>query len=384
MAKLCTDIISVAGNHNGRMRIIFRRNVMVSMNLNSRLFCALFLVALFFSAVNSVSAQSSAGIGISPATIEGPANPGEVKEYKVDVSNLSNTEQTIYLSKKDIVDVRGNGVPVFANEGAEKTGYELTEWVSLPIDQMTLPPNSTQQMEFTLAVPADATPGSHFGGIFLSVQPPRLRESGAAIGYEVANIISIRVAGDAVENAQLRSFSTDNYIYGKSEIEFTANIRNQGNVLVRPIGPLEIYNMFGEQVATLTFNEREGGVFPGRDREFTITWSDEGPGFGRYQAVLSLSYGSDGQKSTIFSTVSFWILPMNIIGPALAVLVVLLLVTYFGIRTYIRRSLAMYGAGARRIVRQRQRRGTSMPLLIAIVMLVVTTLFLIILLLLFA
>lgn len=349
-----------------------------------RSFIVLFCLLLLSFLVQSVEAQTGAGLGLKPAVIEEPADPGSVKEYTVNVSNLSNQEQTVYLYKRDIVNVTNGNVPVFANENVEKTGFELTEWINLSVTELTLGPNEERPITFTLAVPADASPGSHFGGIFVSVEPPRLRESGAAVGYEVANIISIRVAGDAVEDAQLRSFSTDNYIYGKSQVEFTASIRNQGNVLVRPYGPLEVFNMFGERVALMTFNEQEGGVFPGTDREFKITWEDEGPGFGRYQAVLSLTYGSEGRKSTMYNTVSFWILPMNIIGPALAVLAVLLLGTYFGVRLYIRRSIAMYGGGTRRLVRRRPQRGTSTMLMVGIVMLVVTTLFLIILLLLFA
>lgn len=348
-------------------------------------FLLLFLGILFSSApVASAQVESSAGIGISPAMIEEGAKPGEVKEYQVTVSNLARQEQTIYLFTRDIVGVKNSGVPVFANPNAERTGFELTEWVSLAETEVTIPAQSSREVSFTLAVPADATPGSHFGGIFLSVDPPRLRESGAAIGYEVTNIISIRVAGDAVENAQLRSFSTDDYVYSKREVEFKATVRNQGNVLVRPFGPLQIYNMFGSEVATLRFNEQEGGVFPGTDREFTILWEDDELGFGRYQAMLSLVYGGEAGQSTIYSTVSFWILPMNIIGPALGALVTLLLVTYFGIRMYVRRSLASYGQGAQRLVRRPRRRGTSPLVLILVVMLMVTALFLILLLLLFA
>ncbi|MEM9336477.1 MAG: DUF916 domain-containing protein [Patescibacteria group bacterium] len=344
---------------------------------------ALSLAVMGLFTAESALAQGSAGIGIKPATIEEPAVPGEEKQYTVTVSNLADVEQTIYLFKRDIIGVRDGGVPVFANENTEKTGFELSEWIELSTEEITLGASSEQEVSFTLRVPEDASPGSHFGGVFVSVDPPRLRTVGAAVGYEVANIVSIRVAGDAVESAQLRSFSTDNYIYGSTDVAFTATIRNAGNVLVRPFGPLEVFNMFGERVALLTLNESEGGVFPGTDRDFVVSWEDEGPGFGRYNAVVSLTYGADGRKSTIFSTVSFWILPMDIIGPALGVLAVLLLATYFGVRAYIRRTLAAYGGG-RRLVRRRQSRGTSTLFMVMIVMLVVTALFLIVLLLLFA
>jgi hypothetical protein len=112
---------------------------------------------------------------------------------------------------------------------------------------------------------------------------------------------------------------------------------------------------------------------------------DEGIGFGRYEARVSPIYGGAGSKNTISSTVSFWILPMNIIGPALIALAVILLTIYVGVRMYVRRTVAiMSGSGERRIIRTVRRRGSSVVLVTFITMLATTFLFLIILLLVFA
>ncbi len=348
----------------------------------SLFFLILFSIGSLFP-LYAQAQSTGTGIGIRPATIEGPANPGEVQEHKVGITNLSGTTQTYYLFTRDIVGVEGAGVPIFAEENAEKTGYELTEWITLDTTELTLNPGEEKEITVTLSVPDNATPGSHFGGVFVSMDPPRLRSTGASVGYEVANIISIRVAGDAVENAQIRSFSTGNFIYGKPEIDFSARIENKGNVLVRPVGPLEVYNMFGKRVAMLTMNEKKAGVFPNAERTFEIVWEHEGPGFGRYEAILSMVYGDQGRQATISSTASFWILPMNIILPAAGVLAFLLLVAYVSVKLYIRRAIRGY-AGARRIARRRRGGGVSALLLVVAVMLAVTALFLIVLLALFA
>lgn len=326
----------------------------------------------------------SAGIGLRPAWFEEPAEPSETKTYSVQVSNLSNNRQTYYLFTRDIVSVTGDGTPVFADEDQEKTGFELTGWVSLDKTEVTLDAGSTESVEVTIEVPENATPGSHFGAVFVTLTPPRMRSSGAAVGYEVAHVISLRVAGEAVENAQIRSFSTDNYIHSEPVVDFRARVENKGTVLVRPTGPLEIYNMFGNRVAMVTFNESKAGIFPFTTREFSMRWEDEGPAFGRYQAVLSMLYGEQGRQSTISSTLSFWVLPMNIIGPALGVLALLLLGSYIAVRVYIRRAVAT-ASGNRRLVRRRRgSNGVPVLLTVAVVMLGVTALFLIILLALFA
>lgn len=341
-------------------------------------------VLCVFAVASVADAQNSAaGIGISPATIEEGANPGETQKHTISVTNLSASQQTYYFYLRDIVAVEEGGVPVFADEGEEKTGYELSKWISLNMSEMAMASGEQKDVEVTITVPTEATPGSHFGGVIVSMQPPRLRSTGAAVGYEVANIISIRIAGDVTEEAQIRSFSTGNFIYGKPVIDFSARVENKGNVLLRPFGPLEIYNMFGKRVSMITLNESKSGIFPLSERTFNIVWESDGGGFGRYEAILSMVYGEQGRQSTVSSTTSFWILPLNIILPALGVLLTLLLLTYVFVRLYIKNKLRGV-TQSRRMVRTRRQGGTSALLLVLVVMLAVTAFFLLILLVLFA
>lgn len=343
--------------------------------------CALFLFLL----PTLVNAQATSGIGLQPSLIEEGADPGDVLERSITLTNLSTEVQTYYLFKRDIVTVRDGGTPVYAEPGKEKTGFELTEWLDIALSEVTLEPQEQQTVPVTINVPESATPGSHFGGIFVSMQPPKLRQIGASVGYEVANIVSIRISGEVQESAIIRSFRTDKFIYGSTKVDFMAEVENKGNVLIRPYGPVEIYNMFGERVANLSINDSQGGVFPFTKRDFSISWEDDGLGFGRYEAVLSMVYGVPGRQATISSTVSFWILPMNIITPALIILGILLLTTYIMIRMYVRRTVATMSGGRRLVQRKRQRPGgTSTLLLVMVVMLGVTAVFLIILLALFA
>jgi hypothetical protein len=341
------------------------------------------LLTFFFLGSGETFAQQ-AGVSITPATIEETINPGVFKEYSVTIENLKNAEQTFYLFTRNIKGVRDGGVPIFANDNNEKTGYELADWITLPVTELTLGANEKSTIAFTMNVPMEASPGSHFGGVFISVEAPQIENNGAAVGYQVANIISIRVSGDATEEADIRQFSTSEFLYGSQNIDFEVHIENKGNVLIKPSGPLEIYNMLGNKVGTMTFNEEQFAVFPGDTREFkNIKWEGDSIGFGRYEAILSPVYGDEGAKKTMSSTVSFWILPWNIIGPAVAVLALILLIVFVFVRLYIRRSLAHLNHG-RRIVNRRKRGGSSALLLVMVVTLTVIVLFLIVLLALFA
>ncbi len=331
-----------------------------------------------------VSAAQGSGVTLKPATIEERIDPGTTKEFSVVVRNESDADQVYYLSRRDIIGVRDGNVPIYADKEIAPTALDMSQWITLSTDSILVPRGGEVPVAFTVNVPQNAAPGSHFAGIFVSLEPPKLEESGAAIGYEVANIISLRVAGEVNESASIRQFSTDNYLYGSPNVTFNVRIENSGNTLVRPIGPLEITNMFGQKVdGGLMFNESAAAVFPGDTREFTFDWVGEGYGFGRYEAVVSPVYGEEGAKQTMSSTVTFWVLPMKIVLPALGVLAVLLLAVYIGVKLYIRRKLSYYSAmGGRKLVK-RQSAGNPF-LLLFLVMLSVTAIFFIILLILFA
>lgn len=349
-----------------------------------QLFVSLLVIVGFFTSVQPVEAQGTAGVGIRPAIIEEQFEPGEIKQMSVQLNNLSGTDQTYYISRRDITGVREGGVPIFANDASELSGFEISEWITLDKTQVFIPKDGSAMVNFVLAVPENVSPGSHFGSIIVSVEPPEIRSSGASIGYEVANIISIRVAGETVESANIRQFSTSQYIYSTTNVDFEVKIQNEGNTLVKPNGPLEIKNMFGKQVALINFNESQAAIFPLTTRTFNQNWTEPGLGFGRYEALISLVYGEEGRKNTVSSTVTFWVLPMNIIGPAAGILAFVLLLVYFFIRLYVKRSVALLSAGSgRRLMRQRPRNKFPVVLLI-VSMLSVTAVFLIILLLLFA
>ncbi len=345
------------------------------------------LAVLLWSFGSTVHAQApSAGVSIKPTTIERAADPGAVVEETITLTNISSTEQSYFLISKDISGVDDIGTPIFADPGAEITGFELSQWLSFSQEAITLKPNESAQVSLKITVPADASPGSHFGGLFASVQPPRLRTVGAGVGYEVGSIISIRISGDVVESARIREFSTGKLVYGSPNVDFLARIENPGNVLIRPRGPLEINNMFGKRVGFIVVNDNLAGVFPGTTRPFKVNWEDEGLGFGRYQAVVGLIYGESGRQSTVSATVSFWILPVKVIVPVLGVLSLLILVVYMGIKLYVKNALRELSTtqGRRVVARRRRDAGISRLMVVAVTLLIAVTLFLLGLLLVFA
>jgi hypothetical protein len=344
----------------------------------------LFFIAFFCLWAGQAHAQE-AGIKLVPATIEKAGNPGDVIAETLTVTNVSGEEKEYFLYVRNITGVGDGGSPIFAEENTEPTGYEIVDWVELQLDPIRVPAGGELQIPITIRIPDTASPGSHFGGVFISAEPPRLRQMGAGVGYEVASILSIRINGDIIDDARIRSLSSDRLFYGSKNVNFVAKIENQGNILIRPRGPLTITSMFGGDPVNITVNDSLAGIFPGTVRDLEFSWNDDGIGFGRYEAVLALSYeGQDGQK-TIDASHVFWVFPIKIMLPLIIGFLSVILVGYLLTRYYIHQAV-MRAAGGRRISPQRYRRqvGVSRFTFVLISLMGLVVLFLIVLLVVFA
>jgi hypothetical protein len=182
--------------------------------------------------------------------------------------------------------------------------------------------------------------------------------------------VSLRIAGDAVEEARIREFSTRKLVYTAPDVSFDTKVENVGNVFVRPHGLVEITNMFGTKVGTVAVNDGGAPVFPGEHRVYTVDWKSDSFAIGRYQAVVSLSYGDD-LKKTITATASFWIVPLKFIAIVAFSLLVVILALYLGMRTYIRRTLRSMGVNDTQSADTKRSGSSRLPVVILAVILLV-------------
>ncbi|MBP9669337.1 MAG: hypothetical protein KBE09_03540 [Candidatus Pacebacteria bacterium] len=302
---------------------------------------AVLVASVFLGAAPLVHAQSPEAIEITPAVIEDRVTPGQTYRFAIKVTNGSQTEKTFYLGAQDISGLDERGVPLFAEEG-QPTEYELSSWIRLPQESVVIGPGETRSIPYVINVPSNASPGAHFGGVFLDVRPPKLRTIGAGIGMRTGSIINLRIAGDVQEDARIREFSTEKIVYSDAEIDFSTKVENLGNVLLRPHGLIEISDMFGRQVGSVRVNETGSAMFPKGDRNYVTTWEYDKFAFGRYQALVSIVYGDDSRK-TLSATTSFWVLPLKPILIALSSLLAFVLLLYGWMRLYINRKLREMG-----------------------------------------
>ncbi len=291
------------------------------------------------------AAQGSEGLKVTPAIIEDKVNPGDVYRFTITVTNIAPTPKTFTLSAQDIKGLDDAGLPIFAAEDEEPTAYALSSWITISEPSITLGAGESRTVPYSVRVPAQTSPGAHFGGVFFDSGTAKPTTTGSAVSMKVGTIINLRIAGDVVEEARLREFSTDKMIYSSPAASFNARVENLGNVLARPHGLIEITDMWGKQVGSVEVNEGGASVFPGSDRTYVSEWSHDGFAFGRYQAVLALNYG-DESKKTISATTSFWVLPLKMMALVLGGLLGIILLLWVSVRMYIRNKLRDMGVSS--------------------------------------
>ncbi len=360
--------------------MIILRILITSLLRPSRLFIfgVLILAGFNLPGLILVRAQEVAGVKIQPAIIEQRVDAGQVVNFKLKITNISSEEKTFYLIKRDIQTLSPEGFPVFSM-GGEATGFEISSWIKTTDKPIILGAGRTKEVPFSIVVPANATPGGHFGGLFAALTPGRPEKTGIAVGYQVGTLISLRVSGDVVEEAQIRSFFTGATVYSRPKIDLSAKIENLGNVLIRPHGILEIFDPFDREEAILNVNDEAAAVFPKTIREFTTSWESKKLLFGPYKATISLTYGEDGRK-TLYDTTTFWLLPLNVILPIAGGIIVIVTGLFLFIRFQVKKKVRQIIKNVDEISVNRHRKSSSLLLAFALLTLFVMLLLLLLLL----
>jgi hypothetical protein len=320
------------------MKLLFCKHKMLS----AAFFFGFAAASVAFFRVGPARAQGPMGINVQPAIFEQKVAPGDMITSSFRAKNTGQAARTFYLSVRNIKGLGTLGDPIFAGE-SEPTGYELSSWISVSSDPLTIEPNGETEVPFSIKVPDNATPGGHYGSIFLTSRPQAPSQTGTGIGYEIAVVINLRSAGQATEEARIREFRTDKQVYANPDVNFFIKMENLGNVLVQPHGVIELSDFFGNKGDTVRINDPKAAVFPLSTREYQASWTGHWWTFGRRQATLSLAYG-DESRNTVSATISFWVFPIKIMLAAAGAILLLILLFIAAVKiTATRKLKQIYG-----------------------------------------
>jgi hypothetical protein len=285
--------------------------------------------------VSHVSAQASnanaaQGIEISPALVELNAARGKTYNINLKVTNVTASDLEYDYSVNDFNSAGESGSPHVILDSKLPATASVITWIS-PVSQFTLQARKSKSITVQIVIPTNAEPGGHYGVLRFSGKAPKLEETGVGLSVSAGVLLLIRVNGAISEKATLASFySSQNgkqsSVFENSPITFVTRIKNEGNIHVKPVGSIELHDMFGNLVKTLPVGDINSNVLPSSIRRYEAQYDNKWM-IGRYTANLALGYGTTGQAIT--GTISFWVIPYKII---LACLVILATVIYILVR----------------------------------------------------
>ncbi|WP_043535328.1 WxL protein peptidoglycan domain-containing protein [Salinispora tropica] len=252
------------------------------------------------------SAPSAVTWGVAPSSPDGPngrpaftykLDPGATLTDYVAVTNHSTRPLTLNLYASDAFTTRDGGFDLLAG-GQQPT--DVGAWVRFTQRSVTIPSTSRLNVPFTLAVPENATPGDHAGGVVASLATSAADAQGnqVAVDHRVGTRIYLRVTGElqpalTVENLRVRHAGSLNPLVGGT-LTATVTVRNTGNVRLTGRPTLDVAGPLG-----LGRRSVEAGdlpeILPGGEVTTTVRMTGAPPLF-RLTTKLTISPAAVGDQ----------------------------------------------------------------------------------------
>lgn len=305
---------------------------------------AVLLVSLIFcNLAGAVSpyANAAQGLEISPALVELNAEPGNSYNLTISVRNVTAADLVYTSSLADFSSLDETGIPKITVDNTLPESASIRTWTSV-LDEFSLRSQSIKTITANVSVPDNAEPGGHYGVIRFTSATPEVTGTGVGLTGSAGVLILIRVSGEITEKASLSEFYSSkegkqSSFFENSPITFVTRIKNDGNIHLKPTGSIDVHDMFGNLVSTLSVNADKSNILPNSIRRFESTLSKAWM-IGRYRANLALGYGTTGQAIT--NTIYFWVVPYKLIIVVIFVLATLIFILVRLIKVYNRYIIA--------------------------------------------
>ncbi len=309
------------------------------------------VVALPVSALAATPAPSPSPPGqaleIAPPVVTLSANPGQSITTQISLRDISSGNLSVSGQVNDFVAAGEDGTPKILLNDDSGNPYSIKAWIA-PLPTFLMAPRQIKSLPVTINVPANASPGGHYGVIRFTATPPELHGTGVSLSASLGALMLLTVNGKTTENMSVAQLSVSHNgktgtLFESAPLNFTERLKNNGNIHEEPTGQVVVKDMFGKTVGADNINVPPRNVLPQSIRKFEQPFDSTVIGnkklFGRYHADLKVTYGSTSQHVLTASLV-FWVIPYRLIGIVIVVLVVGFFVLRFAIRRYNNRIIS--------------------------------------------
>jgi hypothetical protein len=294
-------------------------------------------------------ANNGQALEIAPPVIYLTVSPGQTVNTQILIRDISSGSLLVTGQVNDFVASGQDGTPKVILDNDTNNPYGMKNWVA-PLPKLLLVPREIKSLPVTIKVPADASPGGHYGVVRFTATAPSLEGNGVSLSASLGSLILLTVSGKTTQSLSTQSFTVSKgdktgKLFESGPVSFTEVLKNNGNVHVQPVGQVTVTDLFGKKLAAVNVNTPPGNILPGSTRKFTQKLDSSVIGnkhlFGRYKAVMKVTYGTN--KQVLTSTTTFWVIPYKLIGIVILILIVLFFLIRFLLRRYNRYILKQGG-----------------------------------------
>jgi len=175
-------------------------------------------------------------------TISNPADATSDFAYKVSVTPFG------VIGKEYTIDLT-----------TEYNRSMLTKWVTISEPTGTIKPNTSQKVEFTIKVPANAPAGGQYAALTVTSNNSSNQDDGLAVQnvFEMASVLYADIAGETVHQSQILENNIPGFSTGISPIVLSALLENTGNVHEYATYTITVKDLFTGQIILPT-NDNDG------------------------------------------------------------------------------------------------------------------------------
>ena len=235
-------------------------------------------------------AYAALDMNIDPPRVEIVAEPGERHTGFITVFNQDEYEILHVRAYINDMSLLPEGNNCFFPVGI--TPWSVGDWLKIGPTEFNVLPGDSAKVRYVVDVP-EGVQGGRYGIVFFEVMPPlaKLKHiTGTIVGVRIGSIFLITVNGTESYKAELQDLSVGE-ADENGDFQITCNVKNNSNVIIRPNGPLEIFDASKQKKAELKINPSKSALFPGMSRQFSAAYNKSNLSPGYYVAQVILDYG---------------------------------------------------------------------------------------------
>ena len=171
-----------------------------------------------------VSAETTEGIQVQPIRSYPTLDAGTTLKATLKLKNTTSQPQNISMNVENFLVQNADYDYAFRDS-------EETKWITFEESSFELQPSEIKIVNYTIAIPGNASPGGHYFSLLTTVDPKE-DEQGVTEIRRVASLVYLEVGGDVVKNVSLKSFEAPWLTFDRT-VPADVYLANSGNTHVR-------------------------------------------------------------------------------------------------------------------------------------------------------